>query len=508
MNVKTASGQKIAPFGKHGLPVRSMRELARVGVVDVGSNSIRLVVFDGAARSPAYFYNEKVMAGLGQGLASTGRLNPEGVRRGMAALKRFSTLARDMGIEALTCVATAAVREAEDGPAFNRAVTRRTGLKLLVIDGEEEARLSAQGVLLGWPDARGLVCDMGGSSMELAEVGEGKIGRRATSPLGPFRLQLVERKALRRHIQKVVEGLAAAVGDDHERIYLVGGSWRAIARLDMERRGYPMTVLHEYRMTPEDVLATVKWIGDTPQAEMKSRSGISSSRLELVPLAVQVLRQLVLTFAPREIAVSSYGIREGLLYEQMSAGIRKRDPLIEAAKFTERKMARLPGAGKRLFQFLAPVFAGAPPERERLIRTACLLHDTSWRAHPDYRAEASFDNVTHSNMTALSHPERVFLGLSLLHRYTNSRTGCLVEPLLPLLAQDEIREAEIVGRAMRFGAMFSIGDPTEAGALALDREAGTLTLTLTDSGRELMGEVVEARFRALASALKVTAVVA
>ena len=239
-----------------------------------------------------------------------------------------------------------------------------------------------------------------------------------------------------------------------------------------------------------------------------SRSGISSSRLELVPLAVQVLRQLVLTFAPREIAVSSYGIREGLLYEQMSAGIRKRDPLIEAAKFTERKLARLPGAGKRLFQFLAPVFAGAPPERERLIRAACLLHDTSWRAHPDYRAEAGFDNVTHSNMTALSHPERVFLGLSLLHRYTNSRTGCLVEPLLPLLAQDEIREAEIVGRAMRFGAMFSIGDPTEAGALALDRDAGTLTLTLTDSGRELMGEVVEARFRALASALKVTAVVA
>src|SRR5690606_21695855 len=269
----------------------SMRELARVGVVDVGSNSIRLVVFDGAARSPAYFYNEKVMAGLGQGLPGTGRLNPEGVRRGMAALKRFSTLARDMGIEALTCVATAAVREAEDGPAFHRAVARKTGLKLLVIDGEEEARLSAQGVLLGWPDARGLVCDMGGSSMELAEVGDGRIGRRATSPLGPFRLQLVERKAMRRHIQKIVEELAAAVGHDHERIYLVGGSWRAIARLDMERRGDPTTGLHEYRMTPEGVRATVKRIGDTPQGETESRRGISASRPALAPPAGHGPRQ-------------------------------------------------------------------------------------------------------------------------------------------------------------------------------------------------------------------------
>ena len=298
MNVTTTSGHKVSPFGKHGLPVRSMRELARVGVVDVGSNSIRLVVFDGAARSPAYFYNEKVMAGLGQGLVTTGRLNPEGAVRGMAALKRFAALARSMGIEALTCVATAAVREAEDGPAFQRAVARQTGLKLMVIDGEEEARLSAQGVMLGWPDARGLVCDIGGSSMELAEVGGGQIGRRVTSPLGPFRLQQIEGKALRRHIEKIMDGLVEAVSRDHERIYLVGGSWRAIARLDMERRGYPMTVLHEYRMSPDDVLATVKWIGNESLSDLKSRTGISLSRLELVPLAVQVLRQLVLTFQP------------------------------------------------------------------------------------------------------------------------------------------------------------------------------------------------------------------
>ncbi|WP_299360063.1 Ppx/GppA family phosphatase [uncultured Paracoccus sp.] len=508
MNVRTTSGRKIVPFGREGGQALSARELQRVGVVDVGSNSIRLVVFDGAARSPAYFYNEKVMAGLGQGLATTGRLNPDGVRRGMAALRRFKALADGMGIEPLTCVATAAVREAEDGPSFQKQVERETGLKLWVIDGEEEARLSAQGVLLGWPNARGLVCDIGGSSMELAEVTDGTVGKRISSPLGPFRLQQIEGKSLKKHIDRIMSELAVHLGTDHERIYLVGGSWRAIARLDMERRAYPMTVLHEYRMTPDDVIATVKWVADNDLAELKARTGISSSRIELVPLAMQVLRQLVQTFEPPEIAVSSYGIREGILYEQMPDSIRRRDPLIEAARFTERQMARMPGFGKKLYHFLMPLFPDTPDARIRLIRAACLLHDTSWRAHPDYRAEACFDNVTRANLAALSHPQRVFLGLALLHRYRNNRAGSPMEPLFTLLPKDDIDEAEILGKAMRFGAMFSVRDPAEAGELALDRKAETLTLRLTGIGRDLMGEVAEARFRSLCSAMKVAPVVA
>ncbi len=507
MSVKTTSGRRITPFGKEGRGVLSARELQRVGVVDVGSNSIRMVVFDGAARSPAYFYNEKVMAGLGQGLATTGRLNPEGAVRGMAALKRFSVLAEGMGISPLTCVATAAVREAENGPAFQKQVEQETGLKLWVIDGKEEARLSAQGVLLGWPDAKGLVCDIGGNSMELAEVGGGEVGNRVSSPLGPFRLQQVEGKALRKHIEKIMSRLADEMGTGHERVYLVGGSWRAIARIDMERLKYPMTVLHEYRMTPDDVMATVKWIGEQGIDDLKARTGVSQSRLELVPLAAQVLRQMVQTFAPPEIAISSYGIREGLLYEQMPDAIRRRDPLIEAARFTERQMARMPGSGKKLYQFLLPLFDAVPPSHDRLVRAACMLHDTSWRAHPDYRAEACFDNVTRANLAALSHPQRVFLGLALLHRYKNSRAGSVMEPLFSLLTPDQIDAAETLGKAMRFGAMFSVRDPAEAGDLALDRAAGTLTLKLTKTGRALMGEVAEARFRSLCAAMKVEGVV-
>ncbi len=507
--VVTASGETIEPFGRSLFERASERALSRVGVVDVGSNSIRMVVFDGAARSPAYFYNEKVMAGLGQGLASTGMLNPEGAQRGMAALKRFAALAEGMGIKPLTCVATAAVREAKDGPAFRKAVEKETGLKLWVIDGEEEARLSAQGVLLGWPEAKGLVCDIGGNSMELAEVANGKVGRRITTPLGPFRLQQVKggESGLRDHIRKIMEEAAEKLGRGHEQIYLVGGSWRAIGRLDMVRCDYPMTVLHEYRMTPDAVEDTVKWIADSDLQALRAKVGISNSRMELVPLASLVLRELVETFHPKELAVSSYGIREGLLYEHMSESLRARDPLLESARFTEKQMARSPGFGKKLYQFLQPLFEGVPPERDRLIRAACLLHDTAWRTHPDYRAEACFDNVTRANMAALSHPERVFLGVSLLHRYRNSRAGSPMAPLFAMLSDDELQAAEVLGKAMRFGAMFSIRDPSEAGTLKLSAKKKTLTLTLTKTGRALFGEVAEARFQSLCKSLGVEPVV-
>lgn len=502
--VLTTSGKQVETFGKtfEKLPKRA---LSRVGVVDVGSNSIRLVVFDGAARSPAYFYNEKVMAGLGAEMASTGRLNPAGVERGFNALRRFAALAKGMDIEPLTCVATAAVRDAEDGAAFQQRVERETGLKLHVIDGEEEARLSAQGVLLGWPDAKGLVCDIGGNSMELAEVADGQVLRRASSQLGPFRLQQVKggKDGLRKYIRGVMADLVARLGIEHERIYLVGGSWRAIARLDMERRGYPMTVLHEYRMTPKAVAETVDWIAANDLADLRGRVGVSASRMELVPLASQVLAELVEAFAPAQLAVSSYGIREGLLFEHMSDRLRRRDPLIEAARFSERQMARMPGFGRKLYEFLQPIYEDVPPDRARLVLAACLLHDTTWRAHPDYRAEACFDNVTRANMAALSHPERVFLGVALLHRYKNSRANSPMAPLFELLGEDELRDAEILGKAMRFGAMFAIDDPGDAATLNYQPGKKTLQLRLTGTGRELMGEVVHARFRSLCSAMEV-----
>lgn len=503
------SADEWGPFGRPLFEDPSARAVSRVGVVDVGSNSVRMVVFDGAARSPAYFYNEKIMCGLGQGLAETGRLNPRGRDRALAALKRFALLAEGMEMAPLTVVATAAVREAEDGQEFSDQVLRETGLKLWVIDGDEEARLSAQGVLLGWPDARGIVSDIGGSSMELAEVGDGKVGTRSTSPLGPFRLQQLEGgpKVRRAHIHQIVGEMKQLFHHKHPRLYLVGGSWRVIARLDMERRAYPLTVLHEYRMMPEQILETLDWIATSDLPLLRVRTGTSQERMELVPLASEVLRGLIEVLEPREVDVSAYGIREGLLYEQMPDRLRARDPLIEAARMAEATSARMPGFGKKLFGFLMPLFQGVDPERLRLIRAACLLHDTAWRAHPDYRAEVCFDNATRANLGGLDHPGRVFLGLALLHRYKNSRAGSRLEPLFRLLTEEQIRDAEVLGKAMRFGAMFSIADPQLAGTLKLRPKKKELELALTPLGGGLFGEVAQARFTSLALALKATPVV-
>ncbi len=497
------------PFNRPLFEDPSARALSRVGVVDVGSNSVRLVVFDGAARSPAYFYNEKIMCGLGKGLAETGHLNPIGRKRALAALKRFSLLADGMGISPLTVVATAATREAADGPEFQAEVLRETGLKLWVIDGDEEARLAAQGVLLGWPDAKGIVCDMGGNSMELARIGDGKVGKRASTPLGPFRLIQLEGGVDKRraHIDRVLKAVQSDLKSTGERIYLVGGSWRVIARLDMERRNYPLTVLHEYRMTPKGVIDTLDWIAANDLALLRARTGTSGERMELVPQACEVLREIIAIFKPTEIDISAFGIREGLLYEQMPERLRRRDPLIEAARMSELTSARVPGFGKKLFDFLVPLFRTASRERLRLIEAACLLHDTTWRAHPDYRAEACFDNATRANLGGLDHPGRVFLGLALLHRYKNSHSGSRLEPLFRLLSDDEMQDAEVLGKAMRFGAMFSITDPAIAGELRWLPKQNTLQLGLTPLGEGLFGEVAQSRFNALALALKAVPVV-
>ncbi len=491
------------PFGRPLFDDPSSRALSRVGVVDVGSNSVRLVVFDGAARSPAYFYNEKVMCALGAGLSDTGRLNPEGRVRALAALRRFRHLADGMNLPPLSVVATAAVRDASDGPDFCAEVLHETGLKIWVIDGQEEARLSAQGVLLGWPGSYGLVCDIGGSSMELAEIHGGRVGKRVTSALGPLKLRDIAggRRGRRAHIKSVMCELKDQMGPQPDRLFLVGGSWRAIARLDMVRRKYPLKVLHEYRMTTKSVRETLAYLESSDLNELRSLAGFSAARMALVPYAAEVLARLLRTFKPKDIAISSYGIREGLLYEQMPQRLRDRDPLIESCYFAETKDARIPGFGRTLFDFVLPLFSTAPQSRIRLVKAACLLHDVSWRAHPDYRAEVCFDNATRANLGGLKHSERVFLGVALLHRYRNKRGGTAFESLYDLLDEKSLKQAEILGKAMRFGAMLMRQKDSPIGSLTWHPRKRVLRLNLPSALEPLFGEVAQARLNSLAQSL-------
>jgi exopolyphosphatase/guanosine-5'-triphosphate,3'-diphosphate pyrophosphatase len=247
---------------------------------------------------------------------------------------------------------------------------------------------------------------------------------------------------------------------------------------------------------------TVAHIEAADLEALRQACGISSSRMALVPYAAEVLSRLVETFKPKDIAISSYGIREGMLFEQMPQELRDRDPLIEACRFAEKKDARIPGFGRTLYHFVLPLFPHAQPAQLRLMRAACLLHDVSWRAHPDYRAEACFDYATRANLGGLKHQERIWLGLALLHRYRNKRQGTRFEALYDLLDTDAQTEAEILGKAMRFGAMlWSVDARQDNARLDWRPRDKRLRLHLCEDLAPLFGEVTRARFKSLASAL-------
>mgnify|MGYP000057612319 FL=1 len=476
----------------------------RIGVIDVGSNSVRLVVFDGMERSPAYFYNEKVLCGLGAGLGETGRLSPDGWTSALAALRRFVALAGRMEISGLVAVATAAIRDAADGRDFCDEVHRETGLQLNVASGAEEARLAAKGVLLGWPDAEGLVCDMGGASMELAHLTGGEVAAGETSPLGPLKLVGLSEAEREKYIRKAIKALRKAVPVEAPRLFLVGGSWRAIARLDMERAGYPLKVLHGYQPPIPRLLETLDWIRGQDQQALSGMPGPSAARLRLVPLASGVLAELIRRVAPSSLVVSGYGLREGLLYRQMPEAMRALDPLIDACRHMEASQARSPGFGDALFQWVSPLYAEAARPETRLIHAACLLHDVNWRAHPDYRAELCFESVTRANIGGIDHPERVFLGLALFNRYKASLGGsgaAETARYAALLSPERTDAAVSLGRALRLGAMLSGSAIGVLEHTAIRREAETLRLTLRGPARAFAGEAVDRRLQALAQRL-------
>jgi exopolyphosphatase/guanosine-5'-triphosphate,3'-diphosphate pyrophosphatase len=287
-----------------------------------------------------------------------------------------------------------------------------------------------------------------------------------------------------------------------KRLYLVGGSWRAIAKLDMARRNYPLRVLHEYRIGVADLAETLNHIVKTEDLEpLRSQAGVGSDRMALVPLAAEVLQGVLRVLAPQDVYVSSYGLREGLLYEQMPDQLRDRDPLIEACLWAEDHDARVPGFGRVLYHFVRPLFAGMPQERLRLVRAACLLHDVSWRAHPDYRAQVCFDYATRANLGGLSHEGRIFLGLALLHRYKNTRPDGMHEAMIALLDDESAQMAQILGKAMRFGAMFTAQAPDDMGVLRWNRETRQLTLSIGPRAMALFGEMAQARLSSLGKTL-------
>jgi exopolyphosphatase/guanosine-5'-triphosphate,3'-diphosphate pyrophosphatase len=478
----------------------------RIAVIDIGSNSLRLVVFERLGATLLTLLNEKVMCGLGRGIARSGRLNRDGVELALANLQRFVSLARALRVDHLVAIATAAVREASDGQEFAAEIERHCGIKVRIVDGAEEARLSAAGVLAGIPRAEGVVGDLGGGSVELVRIdgtsGRPAIGDGISLPLGPLRLAEIgdDPRALAETIEVIVKGADLLRAASGKTLFLVGGAWRAIARLHMEQTRYPLHIIHQYTIGRRAAGDFLEVLAPMSRRSLERIATINRKRLELVPLAAMILYRLIEFGAPERIVFSAYGLREGYAYGLLPEDPSV-DPLIAACVGVARSQSRGRNDGERLQEWIEPVFRELAPSRQRLHRAACLLSDIAWAEHPDYRAEQAFTRSLRMPIGAIAHRERVFIASALHARYGGAPDDPVKTATRSLLDDDEAAEARALGLALRLAYTLCGGAFDLLADVRLSRGDGLLVLELPASGSLFQGEAVERRLGALGRAL-------
>ena len=473
----------------------------RHAIVDIGSNSIRLVVFGGAPRAPTVLYNEKIMAGLGKGVVGTGRLDPATVATALAGLTRFVTLLGQMDLASLQVVATAAVREAADGAEFIAAV-RALGLPAEVLGGDAEAVASGYGVIAGLPKADGIAADMGGGSLELVRIRDGEVGERASFPLGSLRVAALRAQGpgrLRAEVTKAVASLGWVAEARGKGLYLVGGSWRTLARVDMHLTHYPLEIIGNYVFDASRTRALADTVQAMDEAQLKAIPQVKASRVPSLPHAAALLAALVESLGPDCVTTSAYGLREGLLFQRLSAAERARDPLIESVRFVAAPQQQVPGYAEALADWIAPVFADEPAELARLRHCTCLLRGTGWASSPDFRALGAEDIALHGNWTGAAPADRAAIALALYVAMGGSGDGLAA---LPRLAPPALlRHARGWGQAIRLAQRIGGGAPGPLNATSLALAEGTLELRLPVELAPLADTAVERRIRRLAEAI-------
>ncbi|WP_245870267.1 Ppx/GppA phosphatase family protein [Teichococcus rhizosphaerae] len=481
----------------------------RAGIVDLGSNSVRLVVFEGRGRNPLAIFNEKAVLGLGRGLQNTGRLNEEAVPQALTVLERYHAIARAMGAAPLEVLATAAVRDAENGPAFAAALAERMpGVPIRILHGEEEAAFSADGVLLGFPQADGILGDLGGGSLEVVELNQGRAGATESLPLGAIRLadraggEIARARAIAEAELARLPWLAH--GKDRD-LYLVGGAWRALAKIHIAQTAYPLSIVHHYVLRREEARDLCAVLMTATRRTLERLPGAPSKRLQDLPFAAVALRRLLRATGARRVVFSANGLREGWYARRLSPEVRREDPLLAAGREMAARYGRDTALPAALSSWTAPLFAPETPDAAALRQAACWLSDIGSHDHPDYRAEQSFLRVLRQPGIGLDHHERAFLALVVALRYEPELDAPWLGTARMLLDAGTLRRAEVLGAALRLAYTLSGGTPGLLAGTALVREKETLTLRLVEGGGVFAGDSVQRRVEALAATLGLTA---
>ena len=481
-------------------PLTSVRR----AVVDIGSNSVRLVVFEGPLRAPISICNEKSLCGLGRNFLPNGRLNPEARKDALATLGRFKNLLDAYGSPPTEVIATAAIREAIDGGELVEAINA-LGFSVNVISGREEAELAALGVVSVEPDAKGIVGDMGGGSLELVGVDAWKLGEAVSLPIGPFSIMRTcgdDTQAAVKLIEKSIKGVPFVRKLKSQRIYAVGGAWRALARIHMAMRHYPLSVLHHYSMNRDDVIELCDLVAKQSRRSLEEIPGIARKRIDTLPLAAVALRALVNHSDAREVVVSSGGVREGALFRTLDETTRAKDPLLETCRFIAEKFTPNPAYGAAAADVLRPLFVENEILPDRILRAVCELGDIAAYAHPDLRGQYAQDAVLSTPFVGITHSERVMMAYALRCRYSGRSQTSVLDDAFSLLNWDEQQTSMRLGLALRFISTYSpkLAEPLKDCRLTLTADGLTFQTPPRNTG--LTGETPQKRLDALASAFE------
>jgi len=474
-----------------------------IGVVDIGSNSVRLVIYDRLVRSPLALFNEKSLCAIGRNMVRTGVLDEEGSNAALAALARFQEVARSVGVVRLETFATAAVRDARNGAEFVARARNAIGTPIRILSGEDEARYAAEGVLAAIPDADGVVGDLGGGSLELSFVSQGQHSGGVTLPFGPLRLMDMSDgrpDRARPIVDAEIEKLKDLERLKGKALYAVGGVWRNIARMHLENIQHPVRVLHHYEIARDRAIEFAGLIAGLSRKSLESVAGVTRKRAEAIPYGAVVMERLLKVGRLDRVIISAFGVREGLLVSKLSAAERARDPLLSACEDMAQRLGREPALGGILEQWTAPLFPGVDKGFERLRQAACHLADTGWRGHPDHRAEQVYHDVLNAPLLGIDHPGRSLLALSLFHRYGGADDR-LERRALRFIGEEAASRARTLGLALRAGLVLAGPAPSILNASSVRLTTGALVLSLPKRHQALVAEVSIKRFEILSSAL-------
>ena len=476
-----------------------------IAIVDIGSNSVRLVVYEHLGRSATPLFNEKELCGLARGVATRGRLDPEAIASALTAIRRFVALSDQMRVAALHVLATAAVREASNGGEFIASVEQITKVKVAILSGAEEARLSALGVISSFHQPDGIAGDLGGGSLEVVDVKGEKIGEGETFPLGGLRLEEASEKSLKKAEKIAVEALAGSrvLAKGAKRpFYAIGGTWRSLARLHMRTKGYPLHVMHHYTIDAGEAADFCRMVARRDIDAIDSIEVVSRSRRALLPYGAAVLEQVIKAMQPSAVIMSALGVREGLLYDLLDPKEKARDPLIAACDELAFLRSRSPRHARELGPWSDMVFRAIgldeTQEEARLRHAACLLADIHWRAHPEYRGEQALNLIAHAAFIGIDHPGRAYMALANFYRHEGLIDEVLSPRIRELVSTRLMERARALGATLRVAHLISGAMPDVVQRTRVEPRGKALALVLPSDLAALGGARVLRRLGQLA----------